>query len=135
MPKNERSLKRYKCSSMPRNETRRVVRNRATRRSRSPICEGTRRFDRRSHDSLHRGSVTVLLRLRIQFHRHSIGIDVIKKDLEHGIGIAHSDVRRLQGRIAELTNASPVPPARQQAQPPLSLDSRHAGENAAAAGR
>src|SRR5215469_298754 len=45
VPQNERSLKRHRCCSVLRNEARRVVGDRATRRNRSTVGEGTCRSD------------------------------------------------------------------------------------------
>lgn len=82
MPQNERSLKRHERSYVLRNEARSVVSNRATRRHRSTVGEGTCRSDQ-AFATIHsmRDWVLVFLALRVQFDPHGIGIHIIKKNL------------------------------------------------------
>ncbi len=82
MPQNERRLKRHERSCVLRNEARRVVSNRATRRNRSIVGEAICR-SYQAFATIHRVRdwAGVLLRLRVEFDPHGIGIDIIKKNL------------------------------------------------------
>ena len=82
MPQNERRFKRHERSYVLRNEARRVVSNRATRRHRSTVGEGICRSDQ-AFATIHsvRHWVLVFLALRVQFDPHGIGIHIIKKNL------------------------------------------------------
>ena len=82
MPQNERSLKRHECSCVLRNDARRVVGSRATRRNRSAIHEricGSRQAFARTHGM--RDLVLVFRRLCVEFDADGIGVDIIQKNL------------------------------------------------------
>ena len=82
MPQNERSLERNERPSVPRDEARRVVGNRATCRNRSTVAVSTCCFDR-AIVTIHslRDWIPLFLRLRVEFDPHGIGIEIIKKSL------------------------------------------------------
>ena len=67
---------------MLRNETRRVVSNRATLWNSRTVGEGTRCADQ-AFATTHgvRDRDLILLRLRVEFDLHGIGIDIIQKNL------------------------------------------------------
>ena len=129
VPQNERSLKRHERSYVLRNETRRVVRNRATRRNRSTVRKGTCRSDQ-AFATIHgvRDWVPVLSAppRTVRPSRHRDRYHQEKPEPE--IDIARPVARRSWCRIAALTNVSPVRPARRRDRLPLNLDSRRAGE-------
>ena len=81
MPQNKRSLKRHQRTCVLRNAARCVVANRATRWKRSTVS-GTRRSDQ-AFASIHGVPdwFLLVLRLRVQFDPHGIGIEITKKNL------------------------------------------------------
>jgi len=82
VPKNERCLKRHERSCVLRHEARRVVSDRATCRNRSTIGEATHRSGHR-FAALHgeRERALIVLRIRVEFDLHGIGVDIVEKNL------------------------------------------------------
>lgn len=82
MPQDKRGLQRHERSHVLRNEARCVVSSRASRRNKSSVCEATCRANQAfatTHGLRDRGSV--ILRLRVEFDLYSIGVNIVKKDL------------------------------------------------------
>ena len=82
MPQNKRSFQRHGRSRVLRNEARCVVGSRASRRDNGSVCEVTCRANlafATIHGLRDRGSA--FLRLRVEFDPYSIGVKIVKRDL------------------------------------------------------
>lgn len=82
MPQNKRRLQRHERSHVLRNEARCVVSSRASRRNQSSVCEATCRANQ-DFATIHglRDWGSVFLRLSVEFDPYSIGVNIVKKDL------------------------------------------------------
>ena len=82
MPQNKWRLQWHERPRVLRNEARGVVPGWAIGRDNGSVCEATCRTNQ-AFATIHsvRDWVLVFLRLRVQFHSHGIGIDIIKKNL------------------------------------------------------
>ena len=82
MPQNERSLKWHKRSCMLRNNARRVVSNRATRRNRSTVSEGawgTNQVFATMHGL--RNWVSAFLPLCVELDSYGFRVHITKEDM------------------------------------------------------
>ena len=82
MPKNKRRLQRHQRSHVLRNEARCVVRSRAIGRDSCSVGEATCRTHQ-AFATIHGlcNWSRIFLCLRVEFDPHSIGINIVKKDL------------------------------------------------------
>ena len=82
MPQNERSLQRHERSHVLRNEAWSIVCGRAIGRNNDSVCEEICRTNE-AFATTHglRNGVPVILRRRVEFDPHGIGIDIVKKSL------------------------------------------------------